>query len=81
MAKGTDFTIPLVLATKIQAAADEDHRTPGDLVREALEHYMEDREWRQIFAYGEARARALGLTEEDVPRLIAEYRQGKRQAR
>jgi predicted DNA-binding protein len=81
MAQGSYFTIPAVLANRIQAAADEDHRTSADLVREALERYIEDREWRKLFAYGEARARAPGLTEGEVPRLIADYRQEKRQAR
>jgi hypothetical protein len=33
---------------------------------------MEDQEWQKLFAYGENRARALGLTEADVPRLVAE---------
>jgi hypothetical protein len=76
----TDLTIPPALVAAIQAAAEEEHRAPGDLVREALERTMEDREWNRIFAYGDARAKALGLTEEDVPRLIAEHRQEKRQA-
>jgi hypothetical protein len=77
----TDLTLPPTLVAEIQAAADEEHREPGDVVREALERYMEDREWDKIFAYGAARAKALGLTEDDVPRLIAESRQEARQER
>jgi hypothetical protein len=75
----TDVAIPSALVAEIQAAADEEHRSPGDLVREALERYIEDREWKRILAYGAERAKTLGLTEDDVPRLIAEYRQEKRQ--
>lgn len=72
--------VPPILLPDIQAAAaEEEHRAPGEVVRKALERYMEDREWNKVFAYGESRAKALGLTEEDVPRLIAEYRQEKRQ--
>jgi hypothetical protein len=74
-------SIPPALLAEVEAAANEEHRAPGDVVREALERYMEDREWDKVFAYGESRAKALGLTEEDVPRLIAEYRQEKRQGR
>jgi hypothetical protein len=83
MKPGSDSTslVPPSLLPEIRAAAEEEHREPGDVVREALERYMEDREWNKIFAYGEARAKALGLTEEDVHRLIAEYRQEKRQGR
>jgi hypothetical protein len=69
--------IPPSLLPRIRAAAEE-HREPAEVVREALERYMEDREWRRLFEYGESRARALGLAEEDVARMIAEYRQENR---
>ncbi len=75
----SDILVPSAMLPEIEAAAEEEHRTPSELVRDALERYMEDQAWKKIFAYGEERAKALGLTEEDVPRLIAEYRQEKRQ--
>jgi predicted transcriptional regulator len=68
------LTIPPALLAEITAAADEEHRSPSDLVRDALERYMEAREWTKIFVYGDLRAKELGLTEQDVPRLIAESR-------
>ena len=77
----TGDLMPLDLVPAIEAIAEEDHRPPRELVREALERYMDDREWQKIFAYGEERAKALGLTEADVPRLIAEYRREQRQRR
>jgi hypothetical protein len=73
-----DTLVPPSLLPEIYAAAEEDHREPGDLVREALERYMDEREWQKLLAYGRERARTLGLTETDVPRLIAEARQEKR---
>src|SRR5262249_39608904 len=51
----------------------------SELVREALRRYIEDREWEAGRSYGSARARALGITEADVDRLIHEHRQEKRQ--
>lgn len=43
---------------------------------------MKDRQaWQLLLDYGAERARALGLTEEDVPRLIAEVRTEQRRAR
>jgi len=39
-----------------------------------VQRYLSDRRWRQLVAYGEARARELGLTEADLPQLIAEAR-------
>ena len=59
---GSDASlIPPGLLPKIRAAAAEEHREPAEVVREALERYMEDREWRKLFEYGESRAKALGL--------------------
>ena len=68
------ITIPLALLAQVQAAADEENRPAADLLREAVERYLRERRWQKIFAYGEERARTLGLTEADIPRLIAEYR-------
>jgi predicted transcriptional regulator len=71
--------VPPDLAAEIEAIAAEEHRAPGELVRDALERYKSDRDWQRLHAYGAARAKELGLTEEDVPRLIAESRREQRQ--
>jgi len=68
------LTLPASLAREIKAAADEDDRQPTELVCEVVQRYLSDRRWRQLVAYGEARARELGLTEADLPQLIAEAR-------
>jgi Arc/MetJ-type ribon-helix-helix transcriptional regulator len=73
--------MPSSLLAEIQAAADEERRTTDDLVREAVERYLKDRRWQRLLSYGEQQARALGLTDADVPRLIEEYRQEHRQSR
>ncbi len=73
------FAFPPSLLAKVEAAAVEDDRPALNVVQDAVERYMEDRAWNKLFAFGEARAKALGLTEADVPRLLAEYRQEKRQ--
>jgi hypothetical protein len=75
----TGLAIPPALAAEIQAAADEEHRPPLDVLREAIESYRKEQRWRRTLAYGVERGRVLGLTEADVRRLIAEYRQEKRQ--
>ena len=72
--------MPPALLAQVQAAAEE-HRPAGELLHDAVELYLEDREWDKLYTYGEERACALGLAEDDVPRLIAEYRQEKRQGR
>jgi hypothetical protein len=73
--------IPPSLLAEIQAAADEEKRTPEELLREAIERYLENRRWEQLVSYGQQRARELGLTEADVPRLIAESRRERKDAR
>ena len=67
--------MPSSLLAEVQAAANEEHRSPDELVREAIERYLRDRRWQRLLAYGEQQARSLGLTDADVPRLIEEYRQ------
>jgi hypothetical protein len=75
------IVIPPTLVAEIRAAADEEKRSAQEVVSEAIERYLKNRRWQRIFAYGEERARALGLSEEDIPRLIAESRQEQRQGR
>ncbi len=65
------LTIPPALHAQLQAVADEEHRPPVEVLREAVERYLRERRWQKAFAYGEQRALALGLTETDIPRLIA----------
>jgi hypothetical protein len=74
----TSLAIPPALAAEIQAAADEEHRPALEVLRDAIEGYRREQRWRRTLAYGAQRANAPGLTEADVPRLIAEYRQEKR---
>jgi hypothetical protein len=73
--------VPPRLLPEIEVAAAEDHRTPSELVGEALDTYLKNRRWRRLVERGEARAQALGLSEADLPRLIAEGRQERRQGR
>ena len=70
--------VPPALVKEVQAAAEEEHRQADEVLREAVERYLRERRWQKIFAYSERRARELGLSEEDIPRLIAEYRREQR---
>lgn len=62
------------LLAELQNAAAEDRRPAPELLREAVEQYLESRQWQRVLAFGEAQARKLGLGEDDVLRLIAEAR-------
>ena len=62
------------LLKKAEKVAKEENRTRSELLREALRHYLEEREWRRIYRYGEAGARKLGVDEEDIERLVDDIR-------
>jgi CopG family transcriptional regulator/antitoxin EndoAI len=62
------------LLKRAEKAAKEEQRTRSELLREALRKYLDDREWSKIYRYGERRARARGIDEEDVERLVDEMR-------
>jgi predicted transcriptional regulator len=54
-----DTLIPLDLLPAIRAAAEEEHRSPRELVTEAVERYLSERRW---FRKDEAHAKiAQGL--------------------
>jgi hypothetical protein len=38
---------------------------------------VDDRKWRSLLEAGRRRAQALGLTEDDIPRLVAEARRDR----
>ena len=66
--------MPSSLLAKVQAAADEEHRSRDEVLLEAVERYLRERRWQRLLEYGEQQASLLGLNETDVPRLIEEYR-------
>lgn len=60
--------------------ARKENRSMSELVREALRRYQRTQErWEELYAYGEANAKRLGIRrEEDVTRLIKEWRKSRR---
>ncbi|MHB8068131.1 MAG: CopG family ribbon-helix-helix protein [Desulfobaccales bacterium] len=62
---------------EIEKLAKEERRTKSELVREALRRYIAEKELRRLQRYGLKKARELGLGEEDVQRLVDEYRAEK----
>ena len=60
-----------------EAAAEG--KTTDELTRDALTAYIALRRLDRLQEYGQRRADELGLTEADIPRLIAETRRESRQ--
>jgi CopG family transcriptional regulator/antitoxin EndoAI len=66
------------MAAAAEKTAKQESRTRSELVREALRQYLWGRRWSTIRRYAEQRARATGLREEDVDRVVHESRSAKR---
>jgi len=73
-AKVINISLPDDLLREIDAYAREEHRTRSELFREAARQYIEGRRWRRLREIGSRTARDLGLSEEDVERIVQEYR-------
>jgi len=76
--KAVTVTVPPTLLEEAEQVAREEGRTTSALFREAVGRYLRKRRWRELCRYGSARARRLGITEQDVERLIHEYRRERR---
>ena len=73
-AKVINISLPDDLLREIDDYAKEESRTRSELFREAARQYIESRRWRRLREAGSKTARELGLAEEDVERIVQEYR-------
>ena len=62
------------LLQQLEEAAAAQNRRPAELVEEAVRKYLDEQSWQALVGKAEERNRAKGITEEDVPRLVAEVR-------
>ncbi len=60
--------------SKLENVAQEEHRSVKDVLCDAIEQYAGVWSWTKLLSYSQDKAKALGLIEGDVDRLIAEYR-------
>jgi len=74
MATGNSISLPEDLLAGIKSAAEAEHRSVDDVLADAVQRYLEDRSWTRLLDYGAERAKALGIEESDIDRLIAESR-------
>ncbi len=76
-----NIVLPKALVQKIDAVAKREYRNRSELIREAARIYLQRRmEWNELFAYGKAVGKKMGITSEaDVNRIVQEYRHGKKQ--
>lgn len=74
------FSLPPEMAERVDEVMQQQGRSRSEFLREAVLRYIEECEWRQLLQYGERRARAQGISPEDVAGLVEEYRAEASQA-
>jgi hypothetical protein len=62
------------LLAQLQSKAQTEGKTVNELAEEALRKGLEKEAWQDLLEYGRERGCASGYTEEDVPRLVKEWR-------
>lgn len=75
-----NLSLPRELLKKVDTLARKEFRSRSELMRESLRAYLAEwTEWKELFAYGEKKAKALGIkSEEEVYRIVEEYRRERR---
>lgn len=75
-----NIALPVDLVTRMDVVAREEYRNRSELIREAVRVYMDDKkDWDDIFEFGAKVAKKMGIkSEEDVNKIVLEYRHGKK---
>jgi predicted transcriptional regulator len=75
--KVVSISLPAEMLEAAEIMAKQENRTMSELMREALRVYQRERlAWQDVFAYGEANAKKLGIkNEHDVVRMVRASRQ------
>ncbi|MCX6628104.1 MAG: hypothetical protein NTW28_10805 [Candidatus Solibacter sp.] len=74
MATQNNLHVPDNLLAELQAKAEADGKSPDEMVKIAIERFLLHRQLQELVDYGKVQSASLGLTEEDVPRLVEEHR-------
>ena len=68
------FSLPPEMAERVDEVTKQEGRSRSELLREALLHYFEGNEWRQLLRYGERQVKAQAIGPEDVDPQANEQR-------
>ena len=74
MSLAGNVKVPDSLLAEVERAAHAENRSADDVVKVAIERYLEERGWQRFVENNDRRARAKGIREDDVERLIADVR-------
>lgn len=70
ISKPLTMTFPPEMVKTIRNLTKEEGRNTSELIREALRRYVEEREWKKIYRYGEIKTRKRRFTESQVENII-----------
>ena len=73
-----NVTISAELFARVTEEAAAEGTKADEIANEAMKRYLAVRRFDPLQRYGHKRAEELGITEDDVPRLIAESRGERR---
>ncbi|MBI2267846.1 MAG: ribbon-helix-helix protein, CopG family [Candidatus Blackburnbacteria bacterium] len=75
-----NLSLPKELLERVDEMARRESRSRSELLRGSLRAYLAElSQWDQIFAYGEKKAKQLGVkNEEDVYRIVEGFREEER---
>ncbi len=77
--KNLHARIPTALLIEAEKIAAAQQVSMDDLTQAAMSRYLDELSWKKLYAYGEGQARELGIKEEDVDRIIHEFRNEERE--
>lgn len=69
-----NLSLPERLRIEIEKVAKAQERSVNDVLAEAVDRYVKDKQWASLKRYGSEKARECHIGEADVDRLIAESR-------
>ena len=73
--KTLNISLPPTLVEQLDRVAKNRSANRSELIRDAVRAYLRDeQEWEALFAYGQAQAKRLGVTEQDVENAVREIR-------
>lgn len=64
---------------QVENAARAVDQTPEEWAAEAMKRQLEEDRWHKMLERNERQARAVGIKESDLPRVIAESRRKRRE--
>ncbi|MDO9027923.1 MAG: ribbon-helix-helix domain-containing protein [Candidatus Roizmanbacteria bacterium] len=71
-----NISFPKQLIKIVDKFADSRFSSRSDFIRKAVISYIKkEREWQSLFKYGEKKAKELKIKEEDIEKIVDEYRQ------